>query len=263
MQNKLGSMFRKLKANEVEVRVGPVSAKGLTLLLYKNSRVDMAILDETVGAMNWSRNQEVIGQGLYCSVGIRDENGVWIFKSDVGTESNQDAVKGCSADAFKRACINWGIGRELYTAPHIFVMNGDKYDKFTCTNIGYGEDGSITDLTIYSKKEKKVVFNFVNGKQEYLNSNNGYNNGYNNNSNNDIKTSGITDKQVGRLKALTSAAKVNIAAIEKQVKAKGFNSFQELDKATYDNLCNKLQAKIDEIKMQETQTQQGFDENAI
>ena len=48
--------FRLLNADEIECRVSTVSEKGLSLLLYKDARADMNLLDETVGPMNWQRS---------------------------------------------------------------------------------------------------------------------------------------------------------------------------------------------------------------
>ncbi len=115
-------MIRTLRADEIECRVGAINEKGLSLLLYKDARVDQKILDEAYGAMNWKRSHQQIGGSLYCTVEIWDkEKGQWIAKQDVGTASYSDAEKGLASDSFKRACFNWGIGRELYTAPFIWI----------------------------------------------------------------------------------------------------------------------------------------------
>lgn len=117
-------MFRLLKADEIECRVSTINEKGLTLLLYKDARVDQNILDETVGPERWQRTHTVINDNLFCSVGIRfdsDNQHEWVWKQDVGVESNTEKEKGQASDAFKRACFNWGIGRELYTAPFIWI----------------------------------------------------------------------------------------------------------------------------------------------
>ena len=126
--------FRDLRADEIECRVQSVKEKGLVLLLYKDARVDMNILDETVGSSNWQREHYECKGNLFCRVGIRcdlvkymEANGdtgiapEWVWKSDCGTESNTEAQKGEASDSFKRACFNWGIGRELYTAPFTWV----------------------------------------------------------------------------------------------------------------------------------------------
>ena len=114
--------FRPLRADEIEVRVGAVYSKGMTMLLYKNARVDMQILDETVGSMNWQRDHKEIKGNLYCGIGIWDENkDEWVWKWDCGTESFTEKEKGESSDSFKRAGFNVGIGRCLYTAPFIWL----------------------------------------------------------------------------------------------------------------------------------------------
>lgn len=120
-------IFRALKADEIDVRVGTVSAKGASLLLYKDARVDMTILDETVGEMNWQRDHKEVKGNLYCGIGIYckplDE---WVWKWDCGVESNTEKEKGEASDSFKRAGFNWGIGRELYTSPFIFIPTDTK-----------------------------------------------------------------------------------------------------------------------------------------
>ena len=117
--------FRLLRADEIECKIKTCASWGVMVLLYKNSRCDMNILDETVGAMNWQRNHEVINGNLFCNVGIRDENGGWVWKQDVGVESNTEKEKGEASDSFKRASFCWGIGRELYTAPRMNVYAKD------------------------------------------------------------------------------------------------------------------------------------------
>lgn len=121
--------FRMLKPDEIDIKVGSVTKTGYTLLLYKNARVDMAILDETVGAENWQRDHKQVKDNLYCGIGINC--GVkqgdtivdrWVWKWDCGVESAfGDKEKGEASDSFKRAGFNWGIGRELYTSPFIFI----------------------------------------------------------------------------------------------------------------------------------------------
>lgn len=155
--------FRELTADDIDVRVQSVQkqGKGLVLLLYKNARVDMNILDESVGAENWQREHYECKGNLFCRVGInvnyeqKEEPPVWVFKSDCGVESNTEAQKGEASDSFKRACFNWGIGRELYTAPFIWIpaakcnITDDKkcYDKFEVEKIVVA-DGKITAISI-------------------------------------------------------------------------------------------------------------------
>lgn len=138
--------FRDLTADEIECRVQSVKDNGLILLLYKNARCDMNILDETVGAGFWQREHYECKGNLFCKVGILIADGDtvsrWVWKSDCGVESNTEAQKGEASDSFKRACFNWGIGRELYTAPFIWIPSklcniekGKCYDKFSVEKI--------------------------------------------------------------------------------------------------------------------------------
>lgn len=165
------AMFRDLKANEIDCRVSQINEKGLSLLLYKDARVDMDILDETVGAKNWQRSHT--RDNANCIIEIWDEDKKqWICKEDTGTESFSQAEKGLASDSFKRAGFNWGIGRELYTAPFIYVPVKDaegkenftlkeKAGKYTTSTKFYVEaiqitDKVITGLSIKNNKNKRV-----------------------------------------------------------------------------------------------------------
>ena len=98
--------FRDLKAEEIDCRVSTITENYLTLLLYKDARVDMDILDETVGANNWQRHHT--RENANCIVSIWDEDKKqWIDKEDTGTESFAEAAKGLASDSFKRSCVNW------------------------------------------------------------------------------------------------------------------------------------------------------------
>lgn len=163
--------FRALTADDIECRVSTVSDKGCSLLLYKDARCDMKILDETVGAENWKRSHELINGNLFCNVSIWDEGKKeWVTKQDVGTESYTEKEKGQASDAFKRACFNWGIGRELYTAPFIWIKSGNvtltqkngkstTYDKFRVTQI-IVINGEIKALAIKNDSQEKMVFTY-------------------------------------------------------------------------------------------------------
>lgn len=150
--------FRKLKADEIDCRIQKVYSNGLTLLLYKDARCDQNILDETVGAMNWQRHHN--RDNANCIVSIWDsEKNQWVEKEDTGKESRSEKEKGLASDSFKRACFNWGIGRELYTAPFIWIQakdcnikDGKCSDRFEVRNIGYTGD-RITELVIYNTKQ--------------------------------------------------------------------------------------------------------------
>ena len=167
--------FPALLPSDIEVRVATCNENFMDLLLYKNARVDMRILDEVVGAMNWTRRHEVIDGVNYCTVSIYDDKKKeWISKQDCGTSGEFEKEKGSSSDAFKRACFCWGIGRELYTIPSIRLWNSDglakvqqkqdrngktryvTYDTFAVTNIVV-ENHVVKELVVVNESNGKTV----------------------------------------------------------------------------------------------------------
>ncbi|MDR1199823.1 MAG: hypothetical protein LBK94_12570 [Prevotellaceae bacterium] len=169
--------IRPLTADEIDCRVQSITKKGCVLLLYKDARCDMRILDETFGICGWQRRHEVINENLFCTVSIWDENkNAWVDKQDVGVESNTEKQKGEASDSFKRACFNVGIGRELYTAPFVYILLSDtemeEYNgkiklkvsvKFKVSAIEYNEAKEIVKLKIIDNKGT-VRFEYSNGK---------------------------------------------------------------------------------------------------
>lgn len=146
--------FRPLQPRDIKIRVDQINERGVSLLLYKDARCDQRVLDEAVGPENWQREHYLVKDSIFCRVGInvtRDAaNPVWVWKADNGAESYAQKEKGESSDSFKRACSCWGIGRELYSAPRIWVSANTSmgcniktnakgklvcYDEFTVTKI--------------------------------------------------------------------------------------------------------------------------------
>lgn len=172
---------RLLKASEIECRAGVISNKGLSLLLYKDARADQRILDETFGIFGWKRSHQSINGDLYCTVEILDkETGMWVSKQDAGAagRSEKEREKSLASDSFKRACFNWGIGRELYTAPFIWIPaerteiqeRGGKFccnDRFSVATIAYNDERGISSLSITNSKYKIV---YVMGSDNSVNS---------------------------------------------------------------------------------------------
>lgn len=167
---------RLLKAEEIEVRVQSVKESkngvGAILLLYKDARVDMNILDEWVGPTNWQRKHSRDNANCIISIWDKEKN-QWVEKEDTGTESNTEKEKGLASDSFKRAGFNWGIGRELYTSPFVWVdlKDGEHFKgndgkpkasafmKFKVSMIEYDEARNIVALIItdgYNKERYKL-----------------------------------------------------------------------------------------------------------
>lgn len=162
-------IFRTLTPGEIDCRVSQINEDGLFLLLYKDARCDMNLLDETVGPMNWTRKHS--RDNANCEVSIYDaDRGIWVSKEDTGTESNTEAAKGLASDSFKRACVNWGIGRELYTAPPIRIKAGNYKTKqarngrlacatsFSVKDIEYNEEREIVSIAIVRNDTDEIVY---------------------------------------------------------------------------------------------------------
>ncbi len=162
------NLIRLLKAEEIECRVALVKEGGVSLLLYKDARVDQKILDEVFGIFGWQRRHDSIDGNLYCTVSVFDQKtGHWISKQDVGTSSISEQEKSQASDSFKRACFNIGIGRELYSAPFIWLSR-DKVDiqnrggklvcvnRFAVTEIAYSENREIESLVIVNERGEVV-----------------------------------------------------------------------------------------------------------
>jgi len=161
-------MFRNLTESEIDVFPKMVKESGCMVLLFKNARCDMNILDETVGPLNWKRDHQIINGNFFCTVSLYDERKKeWISKQDVGVESFSDKEKGQASDSFKRACFNWGIGRELYTTPFIWIkLNpGETYTfkdkvkldnkvKFKLNKINT-IDGKVVEIEIVDQNNKQ------------------------------------------------------------------------------------------------------------
>ena len=166
--DKENSLIRLLRADEIECRAAMVNDKGVSLLLYKDARVDQRILDETFGVFGWKRSHQCIDGNLYCTVEVYNhETREWVSKQDVGTNGEQQKEKSQASDSFKRACFNWGIGRELYSAPFIWIpaaktailKEGNKYkcnERFHVSFIAYSAEREITGLVIADGNNRTV-----------------------------------------------------------------------------------------------------------
>lgn len=173
MAKKESGGIRLLHADEIECRAAAANGKGVSLLLYKDARVDQKILDETFGMFGWKRSHQCMDGSLYCTVEVKDkESGEWIAKQDVGTEGNYEKEKSQASDSFKRACFNWGIGRELYSAPFIWIPaskvniqeKAGKYycnERFAVASISYNEGREIIELGIADSRGE-MVFSWTN-----------------------------------------------------------------------------------------------------
>lgn len=121
-----------LGISDIDWRVGMIkqtgTSYGCSLLAYKDSRVDQKRLDDVFGIFGWSVTYQRDTKGiLQATVSVYDEaRDLWVSKTSNGTESFAESEKGEYSDAFKRACFLWGIGRELYDMPFIWINLADR-----------------------------------------------------------------------------------------------------------------------------------------
>lgn len=230
--------IRLLRHDEIECRIRTINEKGLSLLLYKDARVDMKILDEAYGPTNWQRSHELIGGNLYCTVSIWDEvKKQWISKMDVGTESYTEKEKGQASDSFKRACTVLGIGRELYSAGFIWVpatkaniqKRGEKYctyDKFSVQNISYNENREISGLVIINQEGRAVytLKDSSSGKEE---------------SSGKRKATGPVSSDEKTAAIHKELVRTGVA-LDAVLQRYGIGSIQEMSEATYRSAMNSL-----------------------
>lgn len=241
--NREQNRIRLLRADEIECRVGVIGENGLSLLLYADARADMRIMDEAFGPMNWQRRHEVIGGSIYCTVSVWDDvKKQWISKMDVGTESCTEKEKSQSSDSFKRASVNFGIGRELYATPFIWVSAGKvriekrqdgkfyTQDKFMVREISYNEENRVITGLVIVNRDGNVVYELKAGNAA-------------------AAVSGWAKVQKGGTS--TEKADENAAAIRKELERTGValnavlerygvGSIQEMDDATYQRAMNSL-----------------------
>ena len=164
--------FRDLRPEEIEVRVGNIikdkngNPKAFQLLLYKTSRTDMAILDETFGTFGWRNHFYQVKNTMVCSIEVYDEKtGQWINKDNGGDDDfTVEQVKAELSDSLKRAGSTLGIGRKLYTASKIYMVVDITEDNTTKSyyqvkEIEYDET-SITKLVVINKKTKEEVITY-------------------------------------------------------------------------------------------------------
>lgn len=240
-QNKERNGIRLLRADEIECRIGTVSEKGISLLLYKDARADMKILDEVFGPMNWQRKHEVIGGSLYCIISVwDDEKKQWIAKMDVGTESHTEKEKGQASDSFKRACVNLGIGRELYTAPCIWISSGKvriekkqdgklyTQDKFTVSSISYNEENRVITGLVIVNRDGNKVYELKAGKSAVSDQPEARGTG--------APVEGLGEKTAAIRKELERTGVALNAVLERY----GVGSIREMDDATYKKAMNSL-----------------------
>lgn len=242
--------FRTLEPDDIELRVGMANNKGFSLLLYKNARVDMQLLDETVGSMNWKR--EHTRDNANCIVSVWDaEKNEWVSKEDTGTESQTEREKGLASDSFKRACVNWGIGRELYTAPFVWISGHVEND--SRARSGYKADQryvsglKITNISYTEKRTvAKLVIEDASGEIAYSYGVKRGNTAKQTKTKAERPTSKtISEEHSAEIKALLEETNANVTAF---LKTYGAKSVDEMTEEAYLDAVKRLHKKQEQMK---------------
>lgn len=232
--------IRLLRAEEIEVRIATINENGVSLLLYKDARVDQRILDETFGLFGWKRSHQSIDGNLYCTVEVLNkETGEWIGKQDVGVASYSEQEKGKASDSFKRACFNFGVGRELYTAPFIWVSaskvtiqrKNDRYyckENFLVKQIEYNKEREITGLVIGTDKGT-IVYELKTNKSTKVDKSKS--------ESKDKKQNIVSEEQLERLEAELKRTGVKIEAVKERYK---FDSPEQMSAGIYEKVLKAL-----------------------
>ena len=249
------SLVRLLKADEIECRISVINEKGLSLLLYKDARVDQRILDETFGAFGWKRSHQCIDGNLYCTVEVFDKETMqWITKQDVGTMGYTEKEKSQASDSFKRACFNWGIGRELYSAPFIWIPAGKalvqmkegpnkekRYycnERFSVVSIEYNSEREISGLVISNEKDQ-IVYELKakadTGKRKEEEQSKGKKEGAQQGQ--EAKKEGISKEQMASLQAELKRTGVAMEAVQERYK---ITSPESMNEKTYKRVMEAL-----------------------
>ena len=228
--------FRNLNADEIEVRVGNIAKdkSWISLLLYQNSRVAMDLLDEVVGKLNWKR--EHLRDNKNCTIYIWDkEKTEWVGKEDTGVESFADKEKGLASDSFKRAAVNWGIGRSLYSAPAIFLYGNAeqlKVNKYSVKEIEYDTTDKISKLIIQDKKGNVVYTYPTNAKNVPVQGQV---------SNVQVKAKTISLAQQKRLFAIGND---NNDVIKNVIGRYGYTKTEQIKESDYNKICTEIESEI-------------------
>lgn len=115
--SKLSPLFRSLCApfDPAEVKSRP---QGNRKLSYITARTAMNRLDNVLGPENWFDEYFPNANAVLCKLTIRLPDGTLLTKMDAGGHASMqdqgDDEKSAFSDAFKRACVKFGIGRYLY-----------------------------------------------------------------------------------------------------------------------------------------------------
>jgi len=147
-REKLEQLKKPTAKSEIKYRVGSVYDKDrgkATILSYVDARYVQDTLDKFIGPEFWENRFYEAKGALFCEI-IINIDGIKISKSDCGTESDIAPAKGEASDAFKRAAVMFGIGRDLYSAETMFADLEKKGSKWALPR-GWKPNNKVANTT--------------------------------------------------------------------------------------------------------------------
>lgn len=126
IQDKLLAPF---EDSDIEWRLQHVNKeKGFGIAVpYVTNRAIQQRLDKAVGADGWKNeyipwHSDGEKQSQLCGISIYfEDRKEWVTKYDGAEDSDIEPVKGGLSDSMKRAAVQWGVGRYLYSMGTVYV----------------------------------------------------------------------------------------------------------------------------------------------
>lgn len=112
---------------EIEWRVQHYmsASQSAVIVPYITARAVQDRLDAVCGQSEWKNEYRHESSGhdvaVYCGISIRLD-GEWVTKWDASEQTEIEPVKGGASVAERRAGVQWGIGRYLYSIPREFMF---------------------------------------------------------------------------------------------------------------------------------------------
>lgn len=127
-QNTLDILTAPLQPSEMEWRVQQQTKTGkLIVVPYLTNRTVMERFDRQFGWSGWSNDIKEIDGGFLCTITVTMPDGQMVSKTDGASRTDIEPVKGGISDAMKRCAVQFGLGRDLYNFPRVFIETPDKY----------------------------------------------------------------------------------------------------------------------------------------
>ena len=116
-----------LTAEEIEWKVQSYKNGKTIIAPYIDSRAVMNRFDRAFGPFGWQNQIISMDGGALAGIAVKNDDGEWIWKWDGAGASDYEPIKGSISGAMKRAATQWGLGRELYNYPRVYIDGEHKF----------------------------------------------------------------------------------------------------------------------------------------